>query len=51
MGYGTKFIHAVLLSDGENYLLLLPGSISLLSGGTVQPKNIYSCIIKVTGQF
>ena len=35
MRYGTKFIHAVLPSDGENYLLLLPGSVSLLSGGTV----------------
>ena len=51
MRYGTKFIQAVLLSDGENYWLLLPGSVSLLSGGTVQPKNTYSCILEVTGQF
>ena len=29
---------------------LLPSSVSLLSGGTVQPENTYSCILKVTGQ-
>ena len=26
------------------------GSVSLLSGGTLQPENTYSCIFKVTGQ-
>ena len=30
---------------------LLPSSISLLSGGSLQPENIYSCILTVTGQF
>ena len=29
---------------------LLPSSVSLLSGGTVQPENTYSCILKVIGQ-
>ena len=29
---------------------LLPSLVSLLSGGTVQPENTYSCILKVTGQ-
>ena len=29
---------------------LLAGLVSLLSGRTVQPENIYSCILKVTGQ-
>ena len=30
--------------------LQLPILVSLLSGGTVQPKNSYSCILKVTSQ-
>ena len=30
--------------------LLFPSSVSLLSGGTVQPENTYSRILKVTSQ-
>ena len=36
--------------DGEVSWSLLPSSVSLLSGGTVQPENTYSCILKVRGQ-
>ena len=39
-----------LTADGEASWLLLPSSVSLLSGGTVQPENTYPCILKVTGQ-
>ena len=39
-----------LPADGEASWSLLPSSVSLLSGGTVQPENTYSCILKVTGQ-
>ena len=35
--------------DGEASWLLLPSSVSVLSGGTVQPENTCSCILKVTG--
>ena len=48
--HGTKTAPAFLHADGEDYWSLLPSSFSLLSGGTVQPENIYSCILKVTGQ-
>ena len=48
--HGTKTILVFLPADGEASLLLLPSSISLLSGGIVQPENTYSCILKVTGQ-
>ena len=34
----------------ETYWSLLPSSVSLLSGDTVQPENTYSHILKVTGQ-
>ena len=34
----------------ETYWLLLPSSVSLLSGDTVQPENAYSRILKVPGQ-
>ena len=37
-------------ADGEASWSLLPSYLSLLSGGTVQPENTYSCILKVTGQ-
>ena len=37
-------------ADGEASWSLLPSSVSLLSGGTVQPENTYSRILKVTGQ-
>ena len=37
-------------ADREASWLLLPSSVSLLSGSTVQPGNTYSCILKVPGQ-
>ena len=37
-------------ADGEASCPLLPSSVSLLLGGTVQPENTYLCILKVTGQ-
>ena len=48
--YGTKTIPVFLPADGEVSWSLHPSSVSLLSGGTVQPENTYSCILKVTGQ-
>ena len=49
--HGTKTTPVFLPADGEASWLLLPSSVSLLSGGTVQPKNTYSCMLKVTDQF
>ena len=46
----TKTIPVFLPADGEASCLLLPSLITLLSGGTVQPENTYSCILKVAGQ-
>ena len=48
--HGTKTTPIFLPADGEASWSLLPSSVSLLSGGTVQPENTYSCILKVTGQ-
>ena len=48
--HGTKTTPVFLLADGEASWSLLPSSVSLLSGGTVQPENTYSRILKVTGQ-
>ena len=48
--HGTKTTLVFLPADGEASWSLLPSSVSLLSGGTVQPENTYSCILKVTGQ-
>ena len=48
--HGTKTTSEFLPADKEASWLLLPSSVSLLSGGTVQPENTYSCILKVTGQ-
>ena len=48
--HGTKTTSVFLPADGEAAWLLLPCSVSLLSGGTVQPENTYFCILKVTGQ-
>ena len=48
--HGTKSILVFLPADGEGSWLLLPSSVSLLSGGTVQPENTYSSILKATGQ-
>ena len=47
---GTKTTPVFLPADGEASRSLLPSSISLLSGGTVQPENTYFRILKVTGQ-
>ena len=49
--YGTKTTPVFLPADGEASWLLPPSSVSLLSGGAVQAENIYSSILKVTGQF
>ena len=43
---GTKTASVFLLVDGETSWLLLPSSITLLSCGTVQLENTYSCILK-----
>ena len=48
--YGTKTTPVFLPAYGEASWVLLPSSVSLLSGGTVQPENTYSHILKVTGQ-
>ena len=48
--HGTKTTPVLLPADGEASWSLLPSSIFLLSGGTVQTKSNYSCILKVTGQ-
>ena len=48
--HGTKTTLVFLPADGEASWLLLSSSVSLLSDGTVQPGNTYSCILKVTGQ-
>ena len=46
----TKTTPVFLPSDGEVSWSLLPSSVSLLPGGTVQPENTHSCILKVTRQ-
>ena len=48
--HGTKTTLLLLSAAGEASWSLLPSLVSLLSGGTVQPENTYSCILKVTGQ-
>ena len=48
--HGTKTTPVFLPADAETSWLLLPGSVSLLSDGTVQPENTYSHILRVTGQ-
>ena len=47
--HGTKTTPIILPADGEASWLLLPSSVSLLPGGTVQPENTYSGILKVIG--
>ena len=49
--HGIKTTSVFLPADGEVSWSLLPSSVSLLSGSTVQPENTYSCILQVTGQF
>ena len=48
--HGTKTTLVFLPADGEASWVLLPSSVSLLSGGTVQPENTYCSTLKVTGQ-
>ena len=48
--HGTKTTLVFLPTDGEASWSLLPSSVSLLSGGTVQPEKTYSSILKATGQ-
>ena len=48
--HGITTTSVFLPADGEASWLLLPSLVSLLSGGTVQPENTYSCILKVAGQ-
>ena len=48
--HGTKTTQVFLTADGEASWSLLQSSVSLVSGGTVQPENTYSSILKATGQ-
>ena len=48
--HGTRTTAVFLTADGEASWSLFPSSVSLLSVGTMQPENTYSCILKVTGQ-
>ena len=48
--HGTKTTPVILPADGVASWSLLPSSVSLQSGGTVQPENTYSRILKGTGQ-
>ena len=48
--HGSKTTLVFLPVDEEASWLLLPSSVSSLSGSPVQPENTYSCILKVTGQ-
>ena len=48
--YDTKTTLVFLSVDGEASWSLLPSSVDLLSGATVQPENTYSRMLKVTGQ-
>ena len=50
MCHGTKTALVLLAANGEATWLLLPSSVSLISGGTVQPVNTHSSILKVTAQ-
>ena len=47
--HGTNTL-VFLPADEEASWSLLPSSVSLLSGGSVQPENTYSGILKVTAQ-
>ena len=48
--HGTKTTPVFLPADGEASWLLLPSLVSLLSHSTMQPENIYSRMLKATGQ-
>ena len=47
---GTTTTLVFLHADREVSWSILPSSVSLLSGSTVQPENTYCCILKVRGQ-
>ena len=47
---GTKTTLVFLPAYGEGSCSLLPSSVSLLQGGTLQPENTYSYILKLIGQ-
>ena len=42
--HNTQTTPVFLPADGEASCSLLPNSVSLLSGGTMQPENTYFCI-------
>ena len=46
----TETTPVFLLADGETSCSLLPSSVSFLSGGTVEPENSYSRILKGISQ-
>ena len=48
--HSTKPTPVFLSADREASWSLLPSSVSLLSGGTVQLENTYSRLLKVTGE-
>ena len=48
--HDTKTTPLFLPADGEVCWSLLPSSVSLLTGGTVQPRNTYSRNLKVIDQ-
>ena len=48
--HGTKTTPVFSLAHGEASWSLLLSSDSLLSGSAVQPENVYSRIVRVTGQ-
>ena len=49
--HGTKTTPVFLPANGEAPQPLLPSSVLLLSGGTLQPENTYCSILRVTGHF
>ena len=48
--HDAKTIPVFLHADVEASWSLPPSSVSLLSGGSVQLENTYSCILKMKGQ-
>ena len=48
--HGTKTTLVFFSADGEASWLVLPSSVSLLSGSTLLPENSYAGILKVTRQ-
>ena len=48
--HGTDTTPVFLSADGESSWSLLPSSVSLQSGSTVQLENTYFRILKVTGE-